>query len=48
MQNELMDVMGKAVLEEIISRITTAKCYAIILDCAPDISRKEQLLLVIR
>lgn len=31
-QNELVDIMGKSVQREIISRIKTAKYYAIIID----------------
>lgn len=40
MQNELTDIMGKSVQREIMFRIKTAKYYAIIIDCIPDISHQ--------
>ena len=47
-QNEVINIIGKAVLEEIIKRVKTAKYYAIILDCTPDISHQEQMTMIIR
>lgn len=47
-QNELLTLMGNKVREEILSRILEAKYYALILDCTPDLSRKEQLSVVLR
>lgn len=47
-QNELINIMGQAVLQEIILRIKAAKYFAIILDCTPDISHQEQMSMVIR
>ncbi|KAF0717433.1 zinc finger MYM-type protein 1-like, partial [Aphis craccivora] len=43
-QNELIEIMAS----EINKIIKSAKYYAIIMDCTPDISRQEQLSLVIR
>ncbi|XP_055496017.1 uncharacterized protein LOC129699943 [Leucoraja erinacea] len=47
-QNELINIMGHVVLQEIILRIKAAKYFAIILDCTPDISHQEQMSMVIR
>ena len=47
-QNELLTLMGDKVREEILSRIKGAKYYALILDCTPDLSRKEQFSVVLR
>ena len=47
-QNELINIMGDAVLKEVIKRIKAAKYFAIILDCTPDISHQEQMSLTIR
>ena len=43
-----MSLMGQAVLQEIILRIKAAKYFAVILDCTPDISHQEEMLMVIR
>ncbi|CAD0206693.1 unnamed protein product [Chrysodeixis includens] len=47
-QNELIELMGKKVKSEIISRAKKSKYYSIIADCTPDISHVEQLSLTIR
>ena len=47
-QNELLDIMATATLNEILKRVKAAKYYAIILDCTPDISHQEQMSLIIR
>lgn len=47
-QNELLDIMATAVLNEILNRVKAAKYYAIILDCTPDLSHQEQMSLTIR
>ena len=47
-QNELLDIMTTAVLNEILNRVKAAKYYAIILDCTPDLSHQEQMSLTIR
>ncbi|XP_030068040.1 uncharacterized protein LOC115476054 [Microcaecilia unicolor] len=47
-QNELIQIMGNAVLNNIIHRIKAAKYFAVILDCTPDISHQQQMSLIIR
>lgn len=47
-QNELIEMMASEIKNRIIQKIKTAKYYAIIMDCTPDISRQEQLSLVLR
>ncbi|XP_033226810.1 zinc finger MYM-type protein 1-like [Belonocnema kinseyi] len=47
-QNELIDLMAEKVNAEIISRAKVAIYYAIVADCTPNISRKEQLSFTIR
>ena len=47
-QNELLDIMATATLNEILKRVKAAKYYAIILDCTTDISHQEQMSLIIR
>ena len=47
-QNELLDIMATATLNEILKRVKAAKYYVIILDCTPDISHQEQMSLIIR
>lgn len=47
-QNEIINLMAKQVLEEILERCRKSKFYSIILDCTPDISHKEQMSFTIR
>lgn len=47
-QNELIEMMASEIKNRIVQKIKTAKYYAIIMDCTPDISRQEQLSLVLR
>nr|XP_047133848.1 uncharacterized protein LOC101240817 [Hydra vulgaris] len=47
-QDEIIDTIGQAVLQEIIARIKSAKYFAVILDCTPDISHQEQMSMVLR
>ncbi|XP_004205865.3 uncharacterized protein LOC101239811 [Hydra vulgaris] len=47
-QDEVIDTIGQAVLQEIIARIKSAKYFAVILDCTPDISHQEQMSMVLR
>ena len=47
-QNELLNIIATATLNEILKRVKAAKYYAIILDCTPDISHQEQMSLCIR
>ncbi|XP_026502970.1 zinc finger MYM-type protein 1-like [Terrapene carolina triunguis] len=47
-QNELIMLMSNKVRDKIVSLVTLAKYFAVILDCTPDISHKEQMSLVVR
>ncbi|GBN03600.1 Zinc finger MYM-type protein 1 [Araneus ventricosus] len=47
-QNDLINIMGQAVQQEIVSRIKAAKYFSVILDCTPDVSHQEQMSLIIR
>ncbi|CAH2219185.1 zinc finger MYM-type 1-like [Pelobates cultripes] len=47
-QNEIINLMAKQVIEDILQRCRNAKYFSIILDCTPDISHKEQMSFTIR
>lgn len=47
-QNEFINIIGSQIRDKILKQIRLSKYFAIILDCTPDISRKEQMTLVIR
>ncbi|CAG4956026.1 unnamed protein product [Parnassius apollo] len=47
-QNELIALMSKSVIEEIIHRVKQAKYCAILLDCTGDVSRVEQMSIILR
>lgn len=47
-QNEFIALLGTTVRDKIYLRISSAKYFALILDCTPDTSRQEQLSFVIR
>lgn len=47
-QNELIQLISAKVLETICSHIRKSKYYSVILDCTSDVSRQEQMSLVIR
>jgi hypothetical protein len=47
-QDELIEQMTENVKQKIIALIKDAKYYSVIMDCTPDISRVEQLSLIIR
>lgn len=47
-QNELIAIIAAKVLKEILLSVKKSKYYAIIVDSTPDISRKEQVTLILR
>jgi hypothetical protein len=47
-QNELIELMAKQVKETILDHVRESKYYSIILDCTRDISRTEQMSLILR
>ncbi|KAK0137692.1 Zinc finger MYM-type protein 1 [Merluccius polli] len=47
-QNELIDCMGKTIVQHMLKEIKQAKYYSIILDCTPDLSHIEQLSVIVR
>uniref|UniRef100_H3AWY1 TTF-type domain-containing protein n=1 Tax=Latimeria chalumnae TaxID=7897 RepID=H3AWY1_LATCH len=47
-QNELIQIIAEKILDEITSRIQSAKYYSIILDCITDRSHTEQMTVIVR
>lgn len=47
-QNEIIQMLGSMIREQIVSEVQKSKYYSVILDCTPDVSRTEQMSLVIR
>ena len=46
-QNEIIEIVSSQTVRTIVAKIQEVKYYAIILDCTPDISHKEQMSLVV-
>lgn len=46
-QNELIDIVGGKVRAEIIARVKQSKYFALILDSTPDVTRMEQMSVVL-
>lgn len=47
-QNEFVNLLGKKVRNEILSRIRKSKYYSLLFDCTPDVSHNEQMSEIIR
>nr|XP_054592229.1 zinc finger MYM-type protein 1-like [Nothobranchius furzeri] len=47
-QNELISLVAKCTTDAVVERMKRAKYYAVIMDCTPDLSHKEQLSVVLR
>lgn len=47
-QNELISLRAKCTIDALVQKVKTAKYYAVIMDCTPDLSQNEQLSVVIR
>lgn len=47
-QNELLQIIAKEAEKELLKQLTKAKYFAIMLDCTPDISHREQMSVILR
>ncbi|CAG9837619.1 unnamed protein product [Diabrotica balteata] len=47
-QNEIIELLGSLIRDQILSEMQKSKYYSVILDCTPDVSRTEQMTLVLR
>lgn len=47
-QNEIIELLGSLIRDQILSEVQKSKYYSVILDCTPDVSRTEQMTLVLR
>ena len=47
-QSELRQTLAGAIKNKVLSLVKSAKYYSIILDCTPDVSRIEQMTMIIR
>jgi hypothetical protein len=45
-QNQLTQIISEAVREEILENLKDSKCYSIIVDCTPYISKAQQMSIV--
>jgi hypothetical protein len=48
MQNEFIQLLSNAVVDKVTDIVNSAKYYAVILDCTPDVSHLEQLTVILR
>ncbi|XP_049772367.1 uncharacterized protein LOC126157961 [Schistocerca cancellata] len=46
-QNEIIHLIGSSITNNILLMMKSAKCYSIILDCTPNISKVEQMTVVV-
>ncbi len=47
-QNEVISLISNEILQRILDELKTAKYYSIIIDCTQDISKKEQMSIILR
>lgn len=47
-QNELLEILSKAIRDKILLSLRKSKYYSIILDCTPDDSKTEQMTIIVR
>ena len=47
-QNEILEILGAAIRDKVLSHIRNAKYYSLILDCTPDAGKTEQMSIICR
>ncbi|XP_065652831.1 zinc finger MYM-type protein 1-like [Hydra vulgaris] len=47
-QNEIIELISRRILKTIVSSVQSSKYFSVIMDCTPDVSHKEQLLILLR
>ncbi|XP_026466486.1 uncharacterized protein LOC113370042, partial [Ctenocephalides felis] len=47
-QNEQLEILSKAIRDKILLSLRKSKYYSIILDCTPDASKTEQMIIIVR
>ena len=47
-QNEIISMLSSQIQQEILTMLKSAKYYSIVLDCTPDVSRTEQMTVIVR